>query len=605
MSIELVVSMLLVAVVLLASARFARGASGFAVGRSITVLFLQSLAALLLYFTLFPPAVERAAGRLVLATASTTQAQVDAQSGDALVLALPEAPAIPGLLRVPDLGTALRQHPQTQQLRVLGVGLVPRDRDAARGRSIEFDAAPLPRGVVELWPPTQAIIGASWHVSGRVQDVVGGTVELIDPAGVKGEVVQLDADGKFTLHGQAPAPGFATFTLRVRDARAQLVEAIALPITMAAGAAPRVLVLAGGPDPELKYLRRWAKDAGATLQTQIALGAGLTVGDAVVAIDAPSLRGFDLLVLDERAWRALGAGRKAAVAEALRAGLGVMMRVTGPLSQAERREFSDYGFSIKPADVMRTVSLPARQLGASDADTAEVGGEKIDGGALQITRQPLRVEASDAIALVEDDVGEPLVLWRSVGQGRMAVSWMGGTYQLVLSGEAAAHGQLWSDAFATLARARDVRRPWIATENPRLRQRVLICGLGEEASIESTDGTSTPLLLADSPGAGNCAAYWPHVTGRHLLHINGAKIPFTVRAEGEAPGLAARANAIATAQLISSIAGESKSLTVAGPGQRWPWFLGWLLVSALSWRIERRYLRSFATSWSEGAEMRL
>ena len=42
------------------------------------------------------------------------------------VLALPEAPRIDGVARVPDLGTALRRHPDVERVRVLGAGLVVR-----------------------------------------------------------------------------------------------------------------------------------------------------------------------------------------------------------------------------------------------------------------------------------------------------------------------------------------------------------------------------------------------------------------------------------------------------------------------------------------------
>ncbi len=309
-----------------------------ALNQRIGVLLLQPLVAVLLYFALFPPEGERAADRLVLATAGTTAAQIDSHREGSVVLALPEAPVLPGVTRVPDLGTALRQHPEASRLLVLGAGLSARDRETARGHALEFDAAPPPRGLVELWLPQQASLGARWQVSGRVQGVAGGAVELLDPAGRRADSLKLAADGRFTLRGNAPAPGHVRFNLRVRDAGAKIVENVALPLQVAPGAAVRVLVLAGGPSPEVKYLRRWALDAGATLHTQIALGAGLTIGDAPVPIDAASLRGFDLVVLDERAWRELGAGRKAALREAVRAGLGVLLRVTGPLSPADRRE---------------------------------------------------------------------------------------------------------------------------------------------------------------------------------------------------------------------------------------------------------------------------
>ncbi len=577
--------------VLLAGMRMAMRTPAVALRGRIGLLLLQPVLGVLLYFTLFPPAGEQAADRLVLTTASSTAAQLDRYRAGSIVLALPEAPALPGVPRVPDVGTALRRHPEASRLLVIGAGLVARDREAARGHALEFAAAPLPRGVVELWSPTQVSVAARWQVSGRVQDVPGGSIELLDPAGRRSDSLKLGADGRFTLRGSAPAPGSARFTLRVRDAGAQVVEAVAVPLQVVPGAALRVLVLAGGPSPELKYLRRWALDAGTTLQTQIALGAGLSIGDAPVPIDAATLRGFDLVVLDERAWRALGAGRKATLRDALRDGLGVLLRVTAPLSAADRRELSELGFTVDAADIAQTVSLPSARFSAASRAKNDPSTAADEESALLLSRQPLRVAAADALALLRDDAGAPLASWRSVGQGRLGLWWLGDTHRLVLAGESAAHGQLWSEAFATLARQHGPRLPWLASEDPRPQQRLMLCGLAKGASVEAADGARTPLLIEATADAGNCAAYWPGTAGWQWLRSGGASVPFHVRAWNEAPGLLAQTTRAATGQLVTQVASTSSPSRISVPGPRWPWFLGWLLASALSWWLERRWLR--------------
>ena len=591
MSFQAIVIALLAVGVLIAGVRLAMRAPAVAMRGRIGLVLLQPVLALLLYFALFPPAGERAADRLVLVTAGTTAAQLDRHRAGSIVLALPEAPALPGMTRVPDLGTALRRHPEASRLLVLGAGLAARDREAARGHALEFAAAPLPRGVVELWSPTQVSIGARWQVSGRVHGVPGGAVELLDPAGRRSDSLKLGADGRFTLRGRAPAPGSARFTLRVRDARAQVVEAVAVPLQVLPGVALRVLVLAGGPSPELKYLRRWALDAGASLHTQIALGAGLTIGDAAVPIDAATLRGFDLVVLDERAWRELGTSRRAVLRDALRGGLGVLLRVTGPLSPTDRRELSGLGFTVDVADIAQTVSLPSAWFSAGRRATRDASTVADEEAALLLSRQPLRVAAADALALLRDDAGTPLGSWRSVGQGRLGLWWLGDTHRLVLAGESAAHGQLWSEAFALLARPHGPRRPWLASEDPRPQQRVLLCGIAEGASVEVADGGRTPLLIEATANAGNCAAYWPGAAGWQWLRSGGATVPFHVRAWNEAPGLLAQATRAATGQLVAQVASRPSPSRISVPGPRWPWFLGWLLASVLSWWLERRWLR--------------
>lgn len=69
-------------------------------------------------------------------------------------------------------------------------------------------------------------------------------------------------------------------------------------------------------------------------------------------------------------------------------------------------------------------------------------------------------------------------------------------------------------------------------------------------------------------------------------------MPFFVRAGNDAPGLLAQAAREATEQLVTEVASTGKHARVSVPGPRWPWFLGWLLVTATLWWLERQWLRS-------------
>jgi hypothetical protein len=104
-----------------------------------------------------------------------------------------------------------------------------------------------------------------------------GWVELIDPAGQRTDISALTQAGDFTLQGSARVPGLALFKLRLRDAQRKLLEETEVPVWTATDTAPRLLLLAGAPSPEVKYLRRWANDAGLSLHTQISVGGGMAL----------------------------------------------------------------------------------------------------------------------------------------------------------------------------------------------------------------------------------------------------------------------------------------------------------------------------------------
>lgn len=574
---------LLALVVLVASLRLllrARGGSERA-WRTALLLVGQAGSAALLYFVLLPPLVPAEPAALVVLTANAGTVR-DAGQGD-VVVALPEAAAALGAERMPDLGTALRRHPGARKVRILGEGLVPRDRDAARGVPLSFTPSPLPFALVELNAPTRASAGRRFDVRGRIEGGAARVVDLLDPAGARVARVVPDPQGRFALHGIAAAPGRVDYRLQWRDADDAVREDIALPLDVAAGAPLRLWLLAGGPSPELKYLRRWAVDSGLALRTQVSVGGGVELGDPPLPMNAATLRGFDVVVLDERAWRSVGAGGRAALREAAGEGLGVMLRLTGELSAGDRAALREWGFETGATDLPRSVRL-------AGTETADATARRIDGSdevratdtAPVLTRRPLSASAADGVPLLRDTRGDTLALWRAQGRGRIALWWLSDSYRLALSGRSAAFGGLWAESLETIARPNGAAAPDVPAD-ARVAERSVLCGLGEDAALRAPDASPVP-LVADATG---CAAFWPGQPGWHELTVGEANAAFPVRGEDEAPGLRAAERREATLALAANAAASAKTTPVENPGPRWPWLLAWLLLSAGLWWLER------------------
>ncbi|MEL1263524.1 carboxypeptidase regulatory-like domain-containing protein [Pseudoxanthomonas putridarboris] len=597
----LVLAVVLALGVLLAWARLAHwqarapAAARSARGRMLALFALQPLCALLLYFTLSPPRQAGATGTLVVLTANADTAALPAALRSERRIALPEAPATADVERVPDLATALRRHPDAQRLHVVGAGLEARDADAVGDRALSFTPPPLPRGIVRLDPAVGRVApGGVFTASGQVEGVAQASVELRDPAGQRIDAAPVDARGVFVLTGTGRLPGPAGFTVQVLDARKKPVESLALPVWTQADPAPRVWVLAGAPNAELKYLRRWATDAGLPLHLQVGLGGGLQLGDAPLPMTADTLQRFDLVVLDERSAAALGENQRAALAAAVRDGLGLMLRVTGPVPQNTRRLLGfqlqasgeDAGFRLlRPApddDAWRA------RRGSGTAD-APLDADAVTGGLPALTRRTTSAQADDALPLLRDADGNALAQWRAEGRGRVAVWMPVDTYRLVLSGHPERHGELWSQAFATLARGSGSPPPRLPAD-AREQQRVSLCGVPAEARVVAPDGHATRLLPDPATGSDRCAAYWPRQPGWHRLEWGDAGWPFHVRAQDEAPGLRAAALRERTLRLVgeAKAASPDRAQVEAGPrGPAWPWFLGWLAAAGLLWWLER------------------
>jgi len=571
--------------------------------RIAALLIAQPVCAALLYFALWPPTVPGRAGTLAVVTAGAQRTQVAA--GDTLV-ALPEAPSWSDVERAPDLATALRRHPGTQRVRVIGAGLDARDRDAAAGLSIEFAPAALPSGLLELHPPERVAAGGEFNVAGRVGGLEGGAIELLDPARRRVDRATLARDGRFTLSATARGEGGAMFRLRVLDPRQRVAGEVEVPVQIETPAPPRVLLLSGAPNPEVKYLRRWLEDSGLPSQTQVAVGGGVQLGDAPVSINAETLSRFDVAIVDERAWSSLGDAQRGALDAAVRDGLGLLVRVTGALSANERTRLRALGFVVDGGRDSTTVKL--EQTARDDAaERARLGPgtqdaprshEEPPAEIPELTRRDARLSSDDGVSLLRAADGSTLAMWRAQGRGRVGVWLLTDSYRLVLGGRDDRHSQLWSDAVATLARA----RPHAAFDieaNAWEGQRMSLCGVGDAASVIAPDG-GTHALLRD-PAARGCAAFWPRSGGWHRLRSGDREQAFFVRARDAAPGLRAQDMHEATLRLAASSSGAASDQMSAQaphhPGARWPWWLGWLIASGALWWFERSRLgRRFSTA---------
>jgi hypothetical protein len=532
-------------------------------------------------------------------------AAADARAPHAVALPGADAPA--GTPRVPDLATALRLHPDADALVLLGGGLSPRDLDAAAGRTLRPRLAPPPTGLVALRVPDDAVAGRRFTLHGRVAGLAGGRVALRDPGGARIAGAALAEDGGFALEAMARAEGRPRLALEVLDAEGVARERVAVPLAVAAGTPLRVRLLAGAPGAELRALRRWAVDAGLALDARITMSRGVHLGGPP-RLDAEALAAADLLVLDERAWRALSTAERDALLAALADGLGVLLRITGPLAEAEREALAALGLAVEAAPAgtpgaSTGVRLPASLLATAAARGGDAPGDGARGpdAAPTFRRRALRVDADDAMPLLADADGVALGLWRGVGRGRLGLWWLDDSHRLQVHGREAAFATLWSDVAGTLARP--AAAPPIRTGEDRgVDRRRTLCGLAAGAGVRAPSGARVPLHV-DRAG---CAAWWPAEPGWHRLDAGardaGAGTPPTwlhVRADGEAAGLEATARRDDTLRLASAPrpavdaaaaprAGAASRAPVA-PGPALPWALAWLLLAAAGWALERRW----------------
>lgn len=531
--------------------------------RFVALAALQIAAGALLWLTLFPPQVLTAPGRLVVLTEGAA-ARLPA-SGD-VVVALPEATRAAGATRVPDLATALRLYPEPGRLRIEGHGLSPRDR-IPLDRTATFAPPAPPKGIIALALPAPVAPGARFTVGGEIGALQAGVVELLDPAGAVVDKAEVKAGARFSLSGAARAAGPVLFDLRLRDASGRQVEHVEIPVEARAPVSPRVLVLAGAPSAETKYLRRWTQDAGLALNLEVSLGGGVQLGDAPVALTRATLDAVDLMVIDDRRWEALSRPERAAIDGAVRGGMGLVLRPSGPLSEAVRRDWASLGLPTAETDSLRAVRL--------------------NGPNSDVNRYDILPTTSGGVPLVVTKDGQPLAAWRARGQGRVALWTVADSYALVLTGRADRHGELWSELVSAIARpgeAAGVQVEGLA----RAGQRVALCGAREGLTVVEPDGATRRPLVDPRATPGACAAYWPMSPGWRTVVDGDRRSALYVQPADAAPSLAQAQARAATQALVETAATGPARAARHAPGSPWPWALSLLAVLGMLWWLERR-----------------
>lgn len=598
------ISTAIIAIVLLATLRLLlqqRRGAHLPPLRLAALLVLQALAGGLLLLALVPP--QHTAPRHALTVLTASAAQAPAVADDAsTVLALPESNARAGIARVPDLATALRQHPGTERLTLVGDGLPARDRDKALPAEVRLRLSPAPRGWMDLQAPAVTAPGALFAVRARAQGVPDGRAELLDPAGQVVARAALDKRGGARLEGIARVAGRTLFQLRLLDGSDHAVDSIPVPLQVEAPATVRMLMLAGAPGPEVKYLRRWAADAGVELQLQSSVGAGVSLGDVPVALTPARLAATDVLLLDERSLAALGAAQRNAVQQALHDGLGVLVRSAGPLPDNARQALRGWGLpvtgngqaaALKLAGESQAELLPARRGPRAPATEATQWMAEADARS-QLAGVPvleqLTLRFAGATPLLQDADGAAIGGWRASGRGRIGLLPVTDSYRAVLAGRDDRHAELWSSVIGLMARpVAAAPKVQVRSDTPWAGERVVVCGV--PAGMQVGDGTgAAPETLVIDPATGTqrCAAWWPRQAGWHELVQGDVRQAVYVFDPADATALHRQQLRDRTALRVATGHGRMSAATQQVPGARWPWLLAFVLVAGLLWWLERR-----------------
>ncbi|MBD8525364.1 hypothetical protein [Pseudomarimonas arenosa] len=490
-------------------------------------------------------------------------------------LALPDALPWPNAQPVPDLGAALRKQPAA--LVLAGDGLSSDQLALLAGLPLQFEPVnPTAPGIVKLSAPRTVSVGQRWTVRGRVQPTRSGlNLHLVDPAGNDLDQTAVDEAGEFQLVGSTPLASPLRYTVELRDEE-RMVQSLPLPLQAHIPSQMRMLLIAATPSPELKFLRRWATDAGIQLDAQIGVAPSLALRRGQPALSPASLAELDLVLIDDRSWQQVGQQRELIV-EAVRNGLGLLLRVTEPASPARLQTWQQLGLSIEstgeaPIEVQPLFLVPRLASGTA------------------LHAWPLR--AVDAHPL-RDDAALGHSTWNALGRGRVGLTWLNDTFQYVQQAHPEVHASHWAALLHELARSASSEPRWRALTTPLVKQRATLCGGDRPPTLIGPDGERIETLRDANTG---CVGFWPSRPGLWQIESSaGQPEPQWIdvfESEQLAPLLAAQRREATEAYAKAAPWNGDYTPGISTDLQHTLLLAAWAALAMLVWLWERRLIGS-------------
>jgi hypothetical protein len=459
-----------------------------------------------------------------------------------------------------------------RDVQLTGWGLLPHEWPESLATTVTLDPAPLPSGIVAIDVPTEIGLGERLIVRGQLN--LSGRdstwVLLDDPSGPRDSMLVGGSSPRFQLADWPRAATAVEYRVRVRAGSVTL-STDTLGIAVRETRPPTVLILDGSPSFESTFLKRWLAGRGGsvTVRTTISRDRYRTeqvtplsqrpqipqiaqirqtqisqIRQTITQITPAILSGYDAVLIDGTALRALSTGESAALANAV-AGEGLGVLVTSEVMKGSE------------STVLR--GLVGENAGEEDWSVKPLWTDAPRKSSVAILAEPVAL-ASGNHALVRDVQGRTLAATQSGGNGRVGVTLLRTPSRWMLEGEGELYGSYWQLLLSAVARD-TVTRVAISSDGARRVDEPLLITL-TSPSI-SVEGKQWPLATIAGPGAQFDtipfardpvdmrlwrSTWWPTTPGWHTLHLAGGRsVPFRVNHAGEWIGLDASARRLASA----------------------------------------------------------
>jgi len=391
---------------------------------------------------------------------------------------------------------------ETRSAYILGTGFDPDELSLWKDGNIVYHEGAQPEGVTRLNFKPKHRVGEKVIIQGAVNrpDAVQLKLEAL---GATLDSTQVAAgEQSFSLQTDLKVPGRFTIKVIEENVDGTVLKASELPIIVEEPERLKVLLINTFPTFELKYLKNFLVQEGHELTVRNQLSKNKyryeyynTDRQRFNRLNESLLKDFDLVLTNNSTLNQLSYTGKQSLKQQIEEGLGLF--VIPDESMFNGNDFVNFKF--EPA-----------------AETTQL---EIDGEVLEVKKHPFSLAKQFGEAHVYEGVSG----YQRFGAGRIGITTLLNTYQLVLNGEADVYQKLWKRHLESVAQKENgisLSADWLAQVNHPYH--FTIKGLQSKPAItvEAVD-----IALQQDPHLPENwqSSYWPEKEGWHAINIENSQ----------------------------------------------------------------------------------
>lgn len=403
---------------------------------------------------------------------------------------------------------------------LLGRGLEKEELKYLQDYSLRFILEKLPSGLRSLSYNHSLPLGDTLKIS------TFGTFEQdslllrlsLGGIGVDSSRVTKAGAEQVMLQAQPPLAAMLEYNLQLLSSRYDTLEQYLLPVKVRPNQQVKLALLTGHPDFETRFLKNWLAAEGHSVYFQAEMAPGRFIREWLnmerfkpANLNRELLQYVDIVIMDQAYWNGLSPARILELQEAVQQqGLGCLLLGESGLWRPSRNGWS---------------GLPDLRLSARNETLNFNAGEQ---GEEALLSSYIAVQGGDWLPSLAGGMDEPLMVFRPQQLGRVGVSLVENTYQLLLNDQEGVYKRVWTHILNTLVKA-GAQPVAIETDFPVLagrRMQLRFWQAGDEMQevvlTEPNQQQQLLPLVQDRHIPGLWYAYaWPRYNGVHSIKIQG------------------------------------------------------------------------------------